>query len=267
MRVNRQFILTRIDIAAQKEKQEKTKTGIFLPQQYVYMKYNLQHGPILQMGETAKRMFPNISIGDTVIFKHTIESEDWRVVDKVPNDKYPGDYFMKDELRLVDCRSGGREILGFLTTSGELIANDMYVWLNPAVTPIIAKSLSLLFTGEALHYWNNDEYLMRKLEENKLDMQNIRDTLPSITEAYKLEDTYKYLEVAAKYGESLTKMIHANKPCSTTIEVISEKTSAELGLSKGNTVRVCDYKMLYPLNIFDKEFFIIDNYYLDAVYN
>ena len=79
MRPNKQFFLVEIDLKKQKKKRE-SESGIVIPAGYEYMKYYLQEAPILDIGEDAAKWFPEAKIGDTLVFHHTIEDDDWRLV-------------------------------------------------------------------------------------------------------------------------------------------------------------------------------------------
>lgn len=95
MKVNRQYFLTEIDKQAQ-AKAKEVLPGIKVADTMALMKYYLQHGHILQIGDLAKESFPEAEVGDTLIFRHTVEDDDWREIYKddkvshrlVENDNY-----------------------------------------------------------------------------------------------------------------------------------------------------------------------------------
>jgi len=81
MRPNRQFFLVEIDLKKQKKKMESIEgTSLVAPTGYEYMKYYLQAAPIIAIGEDAAKWFPEAKVGDILIFHHTVEDDDWRLV-------------------------------------------------------------------------------------------------------------------------------------------------------------------------------------------
>jgi len=80
-------ILINIDLIARKHKVINTDSGMVIPENWLYMKYNLQYGEILEMGEIAKGYHPELNIGDTIIIHHSVESQaqDFRLLKTVYN--------------------------------------------------------------------------------------------------------------------------------------------------------------------------------------
>lgn len=266
MKVLPRFILIKIDKAKQKTLQEKVG-NIYISPKYLYMKFNLQYGEVMQIGERAAKVFPDMKVGNTAIFRHTIESDDWRLMHKEFNPKYPGDYSMRDEYRIVDTSSiNGREILGYINSYGTWIANDLYIYVNADVKPVETQYFtSLLLSTDGA--WKDDQAIMAKIEEMKLDQQNIKDSIVNIRDPYKLEDTYKYIGRIAQDMERLTKLIHAKKVCKGTVEIVGSQTSRELGIKPGSTIFIDDYALMYSLNIMDKKYMLIENEYVFGVLN
>ncbi|HEU4608699.1 MAG TPA: hypothetical protein VFS31_11365, partial [Chitinophagaceae bacterium] len=99
MRVNKQYILVRIDKKAQKLKREKTESGLlYVAPNYTFMSHNLQYGEIVQIGAKAAQNYPYAHVGDVALFHHFIEGsyED-------PGYEYLLDVEGNgDELRLID---------------------------------------------------------------------------------------------------------------------------------------------------------------------
>jgi|ERR1700761_2576511 len=260
MQITRQFILVRIDKVKQNASREK-KGNIYLPQSFIYMKYNLQYGEVVQVGSKALAAYPFIEPGDTAIFKHTIEEEDWRVVGKEDHPDHPGSFFMKNELRVIDT-SSGRELLAVIKKDGTWKVNDLYIFVNPDVKPVSAAYTSLLAEGVNIDYWADDQKLSAKIDTLKIDEANIKEQLESTRNTDRFEELYKYLERNAKEREQVTKLIHAKKCCRVTIELIGDNLSREMGLVSGDNIMVDDIKLLYPLCVLGKTYQLIDNNYV-----
>ncbi len=260
MQINRQYILVRIDKVRQNASREK-KGNIYLPQNFLFMKYNLQYGEIVQIGSQALDKYPFISVGDTAVFKHTIEEEDGRLLAKEDHPDHPDSYLLKNELRTIDTRSG-RELFAVIKPDGTWKANDLYIFLNPNIKPAGKVLSSMLAQGVPLEDWADEERIMRTIDSLKIDEDNIKEQLEATRDPDKFEELHKYLTKKVQDKEQLTKLIHAKKPCKATIELIGDKLSEEMGLMPGDTIMVDDVKLLYPLSVLGRTFQLIDNNYI-----
>src|SRR5574338_1184262 len=68
------YVLVRCSIKEQKDKKEKVG-NIHIPQTATYMKYNLEHGEIISIGEKAHKNFPEMKVGHQAIMHHFVEGE------------------------------------------------------------------------------------------------------------------------------------------------------------------------------------------------
>lgn len=260
MRINRQFILVRIDKVKQNASREKTG-NIFLPQSFIFMKYNLQYGEIVQIGPKALATYPFMEVGDIAVFKHIIEEEDWRVLGKEDHPDHPGKFLMKNELRVIDTGSG-RELFAVIKPDGTWKVNDLYIFVNPDVKPVSQAYTSALAEGVDIDYWADDQKLMAKIESLKMDEANIKEQLEVTKNTDKFEELYKYLSRNAVEREQVTKLIHSKKSCKAVIELIGDNISKQMGLVPGDTIMVDDIKLLYPLCVLGKTYQLIDNNYI-----
>lgn len=64
--------------------------GMYLSQQHVFLKQNLQHGEVVLIGEYVKKLFTNIEVGDTLLFHHFIEGtmQDKNKLNQLLNSKF-----------------------------------------------------------------------------------------------------------------------------------------------------------------------------------
>ena len=101
-------IVVRIDMGAQKIKQSTTDAGLALSPIYQYMLYMLQYGEVMEIGQEAQKLYPELSVGDTAILHHSVEYDPHRLLS---NDK--GEYTIAYEYRIINClNSTDREIFG-----------------------------------------------------------------------------------------------------------------------------------------------------------
>ena len=98
-------IIVKIDMVAQQIKQTSTKKGLALSPLFKFMLRNLQLGEVVDMGEEAKKMYPEVSIGDTLILHHVIEAQPYRLVGrdfgKLKRDD--GQQTLLYEYRAINC--------------------------------------------------------------------------------------------------------------------------------------------------------------------
>lgn len=261
------YILTRIDKQKQLAHQEKIGS-IYISSKFLYMKYNLQYGDVVQIGKKAAAQFPALEVGDKVLFRHTIESEDWRLLYKEPSAAFPNDFFRQDEYRVIDgIANNGREVLGWIKPDGTWVANDRYIYVSTDVKRMNTPLSTSLFIDDNDNSWKDTDVLMKKLEQMQLDQENIKEKLKNIRDPYELENTYKYLERVAMDMERTTKMIHAKKVCVATIELVGPEVSRRLEVKAGTSIVVEDYQLMYPLNILGRNYLLIEEEYVFGVLN
>lgn len=118
-------ILVLIDKQKQKEK-TKLKSGFIVPPAFEYMKYLLQYGPIVSVGE--KVADPLIKVGRTAIFHHLIEEEDRKLIDVTPEG---------NEIRVVDSISynSSHQLIGIIDEEGNIFPMASHVICYPEKKP------------------------------------------------------------------------------------------------------------------------------------
>lgn len=104
-------IIVKIDLVQQSFKRSTTQSGLKLSPLFIAMLRNLQYAEISDIGEKAKLMYPELSIGDTIIIDHGVESQDYRVISREYGKENNAIY----EHRIINCYEfSDREIFGKL---------------------------------------------------------------------------------------------------------------------------------------------------------
>lgn len=104
-------MIIKFDMKAWYKKQASTDSGVILPPQWLYMKYNLQYGLLEEIGSEAKKHYPELEVGNTVIVHHLIESQKYRLL-KRELSKFNN---VIAEYRMINSfNEGSREVFGVM---------------------------------------------------------------------------------------------------------------------------------------------------------
>lgn len=250
-RVNKQYILVRIDKAAQKKKREKVG-NIYLPVNFTYMAYNLQYGEILQIGATAAKNYPDAKVGDIAIFHHHIEGsyEDHApeyLLETMPNG---------DEHRLIDCNnfSSDYKIFAIIKDGGTLIPSPYFVFVSQMITPIKRKFVSDLIAGSG--YEPSEDELRQKLEQLLAHQRVLDESLQSETSVDKSQQIVNAIADIGRERERITQFLNSDKFVKTKVTFINPETYKELGIDIGDEVVVTE-GLLYGLEIMGNKFLVM----------
>lgn len=100
-------IIIKIDIVAQRMKRNSTM-GIVLSPLFSFMLYNMQMGEVIDIGENAAKMYPDLHVGENAIIHHSIESQEYRLIQQEM-----GKHDVTYEYRIINCFDpNSREIFG-----------------------------------------------------------------------------------------------------------------------------------------------------------
>ena len=131
-------IIVKIDVRKRDALQEKTESGIYLPQGELWqkMKYNLQYGEVVEVGAKALERYPMAEVGKTIIFYHTVESENHRLIRTDLEPKDP-DNPKSTKVRAYEYRilytapKHSREVLGgYDPATGNIIPSEKHLFLD-----------------------------------------------------------------------------------------------------------------------------------------
>ena len=237
MRVGKQFFLISINMAAQAAKQEKMANGFLLAPKFIDMKYNLQYGTILEIGSAAQRAYPGAKCGDTLVFKHIVEAQKWRTLQKN----------QQEEHNLVDAMSGN-EVYAIVTTTGEWIVNKNYVFLDSEYTLIKNKEFSSLLSMENAEIFLEEGYVMDKIERLKTEQLQLKESIECLRDSYELERQATVLEGLKNEMAQLARFMHSTKYCSARVAIVHPDTTAITGITEGSNIFI-DHRVLYELNL------------------
>lgn len=263
MRPNKQFMLVRIDKQQQAVLREKTKGGIFIPEKYLYMKYNLQYGEIISIGEKVHRIFPEAQPGDMAIFHHFVESQPHLMVSRENNG---------DELRLVrvDPDVITFQLFGIITKAGELIPFQDYIFLDPEVKTIKKKGLTLdssgLIVGESM--WDDDDFLLREIARLNTEIKWIAETfdgLDSVLDWKKVDEIEKDIKGKKEQIQQMTAYMNRFVLGKATVLHVHPKTEKENRIKPGFK-HVVAKKELYPIYFAGNEFKIANKNMILGIY-
>ncbi len=162
-------IIIKIDIGAQRIKRNSTM-GIALSPLFKFMLYNMQMGEIVDIGEDAAKMYPELCIGDTAIIHHSIESQDYRLIQQDI-----GKHDVSYEYRIINCFDPqSREIFGKINYNKK---NNKIIDLTPFGENVFLKWNFNLFNADtnseliefssSLHKYHNLDDLKQVIAKNK----------------------------------------------------------------------------------------------------
>lgn len=260
MKPHNSTIAVKIDKAKQNDRRQKIGS-LMLDPRYIFMRYNLQYGEIVMVGEEVKKTLPEIEVGDIALFHHGVEENSLSLIDELPNG---------DEICIV---------LPIPHVIDHTMANQLYGTIKPDGT--IIPFDSYVFIG------NEFESMEDKVESSVLSLTNIdSDSHEAIIERQDEATRYrKSLEMSFKGSESISQkeeiltemnkiyqqqdlMVQvSNKSRRVYANVLhSSEKSKSLGILSESKV-IVEKEMLYPLNIMGLSFYLIKNQYLDGVIN
>lgn len=250
MHINKPYILVRINKSAQTERKEK-EGSIYLPQRHMGMTRNLQHGEVVQIGETAAKYHPEVQIGDTALFTHFIEEEPWRVVDRDANG---------DEYRVIDCRketieySLNYELFGVEKKDGSLVAAYHHIICDTNTTAMVKKDFlsNLILTVDSA-IWEDDELLRQKIEDLDGQKHSIEQTLASTKDPYHFEKIEKDLDRINKERRRITAFMNRNVFVFLQAISVNPRAQRDLGVYPGDNVIMVS-NILYDLDYKGKKY-------------
>lgn len=250
MRVNRQFILVRIDKAAQLQKREKVG-NIYISPMFAYMAHNLQYGEIVQIGEKAQRNYPDAAIGDIAIFHHLIEGS---------NEDPAYEYLLEtlpngDELRLIDCTNNANDfkIFAFLKRQ-YFVPTEQFVFVDRKITQIKRQYVSdfLYNTG----FEPSEDELRQKLQDLEAQQRTLNESLESCGDVDYSMQIIKGIEDIGRERERITQFLNADKFVKTKVTFLHPDTHKELGIDIGDEV-ICVEALLYGLDIMGEKYIAV----------
>lgn len=261
MRVNKQYILVKIDAQLQKEKRNRMGK-LLLPPDFLYMAHNLQFGEILDIGSLAWLQFPFAEIGDLALFNHKVEGSiddpNYEVLIDVDSEG--------NEYRLVDGsnKNMNYEVLGILKGNGELIPSEHYMIIDNRMSltkPPVKSSGMLLNSEEAVEY--DEETILQILDQLKSEERPLRETFDTATEEEKRHIFNDYLRID-KERERFTRMLSENNMVYSQVLFVNPKTTQLFNIIPGDKI-ITTKEYLYPMDLFGNKLLFADKTFVYAV--
>lgn len=267
--ITKDYFLVRIDKKAQDQKRSKLGS-LYIPENFQDMVYNLQYGEVLDIGDRAAKKFPEVEIGDILIFHHHVEYKprtdgdatysDHHLVEVLPN---------LDELRTVDI---AHEVFGVLKSDTQtIIPYSKLVFCHEEFQP---ASFQMNAAGiYIVEEWSTSvEGYTEQLDELQLQVQTLRSTAQF---KINIEENYKEIEVVNKLISELnkerariSKKMNEEKYMELTLLYINKETSREWGIDMQPGDKIFAHSFaLYPLDIDGVHFTLVNTDFIALIKN
>ena len=269
MRVNKDLFLVSIDKEAQNQKRSKAGS-LYIPENYKDMVYNLQYGPVVQIGENAGKEFPEVELDDILIFHHHVEYKPRTDGDEM----YTDDHLIEvmengDEIRTVNTT---HEVLGVIKTIDEdtvIIPFKNTVFCHEHFKPAsFQQSSSGLYLPDE---WEQSvEQMTAQLEELKQQQDALRNSIEWKQDRRfnykKVEEIEKAINTILKERETLSRKMNEEKYMELTMLYVNPATAKIWGVDAkaGDTIFGHSFA-LYPLDIQGIHFTLINSNYIALI--
>ncbi len=256
-------IIVRIDKVAQSAKRTTTETGLIRSDLFQAMLFNMQVGKVLDIGEEAQKNYPDLRIGDSAIIHHSVESQDYRLINKVYSKKNAGTVLFEDRI-INSFDANSRELFGRIANLKKMIisefgVNDFLKW-EFDVQPLAQHKSSELFDFETnVDKCHTLDALKSTLDHKKKEGHGkghaklkgyydlIKDVDPNTN-----KDRYDYLETQINQAKSEAIRIGVH---------LDHNHLLRCTDLRGYDVLVT-YKELYPINIYGHKYLIAHEDYI-----
>jgi chaperonin GroES len=263
-------MIVRIDKIAQQAKQGTSDSGLLRSELFLFMKFNLQYGEVLEIGTEARKAYPDMKIGDTAILHHSVEdkSQSYRVI-KRDVSQYN---VLRYEHRIINAwDTSDREILGRIVNRDKkiFIPYGKNVFLDWSFNVLINVKISdTLFTDfeTNIEKCENLEDLVSTVARKKkgyvenamAKVRGYRKLLAGIENPQQERETFQRYESLLKEAErdalAAKTFIDPNYLVVCTNICTNEKV-------------ITPYKLLTPMNVLGKKFLVAYDDYILAKLN
>lgn len=252
---NKYSIIVRFDKEKQRLKKEK-KGNLYLPPQYLYMQYNLQHGEIAAIGALVHEYFPWIKEGDIALVHHIVEHNPIMLVDE--DERY--------EYRVVNAtphdldHSMSSQVFGIIdNTDYSLRPFDTYLFIDNDLKPIKKEITSSLIYSPGIE--NDEEYYNSVQADMTARRKSLEGTLINmpVSQMNIREDIDRELANIQRQQEQLAMIASAGQTVNARVLFANEQQS---GIKPGELI-MTGKDMLYPLTIGDISYLIIRSQFVE----
>lgn len=259
-------VIIKIDIAAQRLKRGATNGGLALSPLFISMMHNLQIGEVHAIGSEAQKNYPDMKVGDTAIFYHTVEEHPHRLLWQESGNITKVVY----EYRMIECfNPNAREIFGKI--DGDKAKLNRGMDIIPYGKCVFFDWNFELFEKEPESILDTEMSL-----EKCIDIDDLRNTIHRKTQ----EATDSFKKKAAGYSADMDFFAYDNPEDREKIQLTGQKMDqlkAEAlrmarftkknyllklkvlfhgTLDKEYDEVIASYKELYPINVLGKKYLI-----------
>lgn len=251
IKANSPYFIVEID----KKEQLKRRSmagSLYIPENFQDMKYNLQIGKVIDIGKNAHKEFPEVEIGDFLIFDHKVEFKP-----RMTNEVDYNDYHLLDtldnhnELRIV---SAEKEAFGVVKEDVGIIPHRNFIFCHENFEP---ASFQLSKSGLYLpQMWEeSSERLTQRLEELKEYADSLQSSMPKLhrmnNDNYKkTEEIQKQIAALNTEREEISKKMNSESYLEVKAIYINPETNKILNANIEAGDKVFAHKFaLYPLSI------------------
>lgn len=251
-------IIVKIDKVAQQRKRGQSDSGLLRSPLYEFMKFNLQYGEVLEIGDEAAKLYPEISVGDIAILHHTVEdkTQNYRIVKQIAS---PQNVLLYEHRIINAYDTSNREILGRIANQKEGIISGY------------GKSTFFKWDIELLAKTPVSLSLITDFETNLDNCHNLADLVDTVGKKKK-----EYTDKASAKVRGYSKLLATTNPSKNKDEFdrlesnykAAEKEAMQVALYlNANHLVICKnastgervvfpYRELYPIEVMGKKYII-----------
>lgn len=249
MHVNSPYLLVNIDKAAQLKKQDALGS-INLDPRYLFMLYNLQHAPILQISKSAQELFPQAEVGDIAIFHHSVESNPNFLVEYKEN---------RDEVRVARITSEwmDNQVYGIVKDRGVLIPHPDWVFVHPKVSRLRVLPESKVLAQMSADMYEDEDYLKNVLNELNNQKASLDQSFRFSTDIAMRQQLITQIDIITTEQNSISKLINSSKVVKAQAMYIPENLQEEYEIAPLQHIVVSDANSIIPLMVDNKYFGLV----------
>lgn len=247
MNSNKQYFLVKIDLEEQRKRLELLP-GFTIANNFSDMKYYLQCAPVISIGSKAAKWFPEVELGDVLVFHHTVEDDEWRVV------------YEDLDIKLLLVRCTDDDVFGVQKIpSLEIIPSKNHVWCVPFEKPKSNEEL-----------WEQSGSIVYLPDGSLTNADTIREEIEKLQEVAKfigegINSRERVADIKRKQA-ILTQSLNNKVPHKHIVKLIHTQTSLDIDVNQEDIIYMqgwIDFKG-YPLQVDDQQYLLIRKQFIFA---
>lgn len=245
------------------------KFELFVPPQIIDFQFNLQFGEVVEIGRIAGEQFPEVNLGDMLIFDHKVEHKPRTEGDLLYHDFHLIETDENgDEYRVVNFAT---EVFGVLKlATATIIPYKNFIFCHQHI-----KKASIQMNASGI--WVPDAW-EKSVEEIQGEIDKLTETIQEIgsstimkqrtsDENYKRQEEIKTtIDLINQEKRRLTLKMRQKRLVELTVLFIHPKTNEELqsNITAGDTL-FAEFNTLYPLDMYGQYYTLLRKDYIEAV--